>query len=147
MAHIKLSLRFNPGRSGSPMGKFGEFATQTEKFLRNLLSDFGENQKVAKWIARNFTNESVAFDSEYSETVPESVAVKARRAMYTLSGGDPLRACSEGLVSFPTVAEFSKIGKSLDKDEHFLLGLYERGSSEPNWQEITYMKTAEIRVF
>ena len=147
MARIKIRLRFNPGRLGSPMGKLGEFATQTDRFLRKLSADFGLDDKNARWLAHNFTNESVAFDSEFSESVADDVARQAQRALSVLSSDDPLEACNSGLLSYATVAEFSKIGKVLDADEFFLVGLYEVDKADIDWRAISHQKTSEIRQF
>lgn len=146
MSHLKVRLRFNPGRHGSPMDKLGEFASQMEKFLRALSSDLGVDAKKGKWLAQNFTNESVAFDGEYSESVNAVVAARAEEALDVLSGDEPFDACNKGLVSFGTISEFSKVSKVLDADEFFYMGIYRDDRSEPaRWKTVSYKKISEIR--
>jgi hypothetical protein len=144
MANLRIRLRFNPGRLGSPMDKLGEFATQTERFLRSLSADLGVDAQKGKWLARNFTNESVAFDGEYSDSVDDNAALKAESALRALSGDSPIEACNVGLVGYGTLSEFAKIGKVLDADEVFYLGLY-CNDDDPEWQTVSHKKTSEIR--
>lgn len=146
MANLRVRLRFNPGRDGSPMDKLGEFATQMERFLRSLASDHGVSGGKGKWVARNFTNESVAFDSEYSDSVDSAAALKAMAALRSLSGESPIDAFNTGLVGHGTLSEFSKIGRVLDADEIFYIGLYHDDSDEqPEWKSISHRQTTEIR--
>jgi len=146
MARLRIRLRFNPGRTGAPMDKLGEFASQTEKFLRSLANDIGVSAKKGEWLAVKFTNDSVAFDSLYAEVVTDAVAAKGREAIIVITGDDPLAACSKGIVSYGTIAEFSRIGKMMDPDETFFIGVYESDvANEPEWKEVAFSKTAEIR--
>lgn len=146
MATLRIRLRVNPGRSGSPMDKLGEFATQTERFLRSLSRDFGIEADKGKWLARKFTNDSVAFDGEYSDSVDDAVANKAYKALSVISGSSPIEACNTGLIGFGTLAEFAKIGRVLDADEFFYIGLYNDGQDEPQeWKPVSHKQTTEIR--
>lgn len=148
MAHLKVRLRFNPGRNGSPMDKLGEFASQMEKFLRALSADLGVDAKKGKWLAQNFTNESVAFDGEYSESVDATVAARAEEALDVLSGEEPFDACNKGLISYGTISEFSRVSKVLDVDEFFYIGIYGGDTPAPTrWKTISYKKTSELRQF
>lgn len=148
MARLRIRLRFNPGREGSPMDKLGEFSSQTEKFLRSLANDLGIVAKKGQWLAKNFTNESVAFDGEFADSVPDEIALKGLHAMELISGEEPLEACNRGVIGYGTITEFSRINKILDPDEKFYIGLYRDGEDKPaenNWREISYSRIAEIR--
>ncbi len=147
MGDLKIRLRFNPGREGSPMDKLAEFAAQSEKFLRSLAEDLGLAPKKGSWIAKNFTNESVAFDSQYSEYVDAPIALKARRALQELSGSEPLSACNNGLISHATASHFAKIGKALDADEFFYIGLYSEDDDDvvAEWRDVSHRKMSEIQ--
>jgi hypothetical protein len=146
MARFRLRLVFNPGRIGSPMDKLGEFTSQTERFLRALSIDLGIAAKKGEWLAQNFTDDSVAFDCEFASSVPEEVARRGRDALEIISGDHPLDACNKGLVTHTTVAEFGRVGKVLDPDEKFLVGLYDDGAAQPSkWLDVDYRKTAKIR--
>jgi hypothetical protein len=146
MARLRIRLVFNPGRVGSPMDKLGEFSSQTERFLRALSLDLGIETKKGEWLARNFGNGSVEFDGELQTAVSDAVAERGREALAMVSGEHPIDACNKGLVEFSTIAEFSKIGRVLDPDEKFFLGIYQDGEPQPSdWHEVDYRKTAEIR--
>jgi hypothetical protein len=146
MARLRVRLVFNPGRVGSPMDKLGEFSSQTERFLRALSLDLGIGTKKGEWLARNFGNGSVEFDGELPTAIPDAAAARGREALAMISGEHPLDACNKGLVGYTTIAEFARIGRILDPDEKFFLGLYQDGESQPSdWREIDYRKTAEIR--
>ena len=144
MTQLRFRFRFNPGRTGAPLDKLGEFAVQTEKFLRSLARDLDLPMEKGKWLAVNFTNESVAFDSEFAEAVPEAAAVRGRKALQLLTGDTPLEACNRKIIEFRTAAEFAQIGQILDADEQFLVGIYET-VAKPEWHPVTYQKVAEMR--
>ncbi|GEM_PF-1629038 len=146
MASLKIRLRFNPGRTKAPMDKLGGFASQAEKFLRALAADLGVDVKKGKWLAHTFTNESVAFDGEYSEPVDDTVVTKGNEALLIMSGADPLAACNDGRVSSRTMGEFAKLGTLLDPDEHFFIGLYTADLEEvQEWRSVTHKRAAEIK--
>jgi hypothetical protein len=148
MARLRIRLVFNPGRIGAPIDKLGEFSSQTERFLRALSVDLGIEARKGEWIAENFTNDSVSFDAEFAAPVPDEVAIRGREALETITGPQPLDACNKGLLGFTTVAEFARIGRALDPDEKFRLGLYANGGDAPvDWRDVEYRKTAEIREF
>lgn len=144
MARLRVRFRFNPGRTGAPMDKLGDFASQTERFLRSLARDLGVPAKKGGWLALEFTNDSVAFDGQLSEAVPAAVVARGNEALELITGDDPIAACDKGLIDYTTAAEFSKVGLVLDADERFLIGVYENGES-PQWREVTYAHAAELR--
>lgn len=148
MATLKIRFRFNPGRVGSPMDKLGAFAAQTDRFLRALCADVGI-ATPGKWLAQDFSNESVAFDGVYSEDVPDGAYIHAAAALDALSGADPLEACNRGLVGFGTASEFSRIGSLIDPDEVYYVGLYQDPAQQTpahlEWRPVSHSKSSEIR--
>jgi len=145
MARLRVRVRFNPGRIGSPLDKLGEFATQVEKFLRALGTDLGADSKKGHWVAQNFGNESVSFDNELPGA-PDGAISLTRDVLRTLTGDHPLDACNKGMIGYGTVAEFARIGKVLDPDEKFIIGIYADGEASPaEWRDVTYEKTVEMR--
>ena len=148
MAKLRFRLRFNPGRDGTPLDKLGEFAIQTEKFLRSFAADLGVSIDKGEWIANDFKNESVSYNAEYARPVNQSITEAGLIAIDALTGPDPIGACSRGAFGYTTLAEFSRIGKTMDPDEKFFIGLYVNdASNEPLWHEVPFRKTAEIRQF
>lgn len=148
MPHLKLRLRFNPGRVGTPLDKLGDFATQTEKFLRSFASDLGVTVRKGEWIAKEFRNESTSWDTEFMQPVESAINEAGLVALDVLTSNDPYSGCNRGLFSYNTLAEFSRIGKGMAHDEFFFIGLYEDESAlEPFWRKVTYRSVAEIRDF
>lgn len=146
MSRLKLRIRFNPGRTGAPLDRLGEFTAQVERFLRSLATDLGVQSKKGLWLASQFSNESVGFDSEFAEAIREAQAVTGIEALETILGENTLAAIERGLVSYGTVAEFSRIGKALAPDDYFLMGVYGvSGVDAPDLKKVTYKKTAELR--
>lgn len=146
MARLKLRIRFNPGRTGAPMDRLGEFTAQTERFLRSLTADLGADCKKGAWLAAEFSNESVGFDAHFAEALRETEAVKGIEALEAILGENTLAAIERGLVSYGTVAEFSRIGKSLATDDYFEVGVYHASDdARPDLKKVTYKKTAELR--
>jgi hypothetical protein len=146
MARLKLRIRFNPGRTGAPLDRLGEFTSQTERFLRSLAADLGVESKKGFWLASQFSNESVGFDSEFAEAMRDAEAVKGVEALEVILGENTLAAIERGLVSYGTVAEFSRIGKALAPDDYFLMGVYHASEVDPpDLKKVTYKKTAELR--
>lgn len=148
MARFRVRLRINPGRTGTPLDKLGEFAIQSEKFLRSLANDLEIPVKKGELLALRFTNESIAWDNEYAGSVSDAVVNKGREAIRALASVDPLSASNRGLVTYSTLAEFSRLGKSMDPDEKFLIGVYDDEIVvDPEWAPVTYHNLAEIRQF
>lgn len=147
MARLRVRLRFNPGRTGTPMDKLGEFSSQTERFLRSLAVDLDLPAKKGEWLASKFTNQSVAFDGEYPSPVPDAVLARGLEALSLITSDEPLSAVNNGLVSYGTAAAFSRISTIMDKDEVFHIGLYHGGADEvpDEWREVTYRQVAEMR--
>lgn len=148
MSHLKLRLRFNPGREGTPLDKLGDFATQAEKFLRAFAADLGVSVRKGEWLAKEFRNESTSWDTLYVHPVEDEITRAGVKALDALTGPDPYGACGAGTFSYTTLLEFSKIGKGMDPDEVYYIGMYEDDSAEqPLWREVSYRKVAEIRKF
>jgi hypothetical protein len=146
MGQLRVRFVFNPGRVGSPMDKLGEFSSQTEKFLRSLSIDLGIETKKGQWLALHFADGSFEFDAELSVPVSDAEAARGREALSMITGEHPLDACNKGIVGHVTVAEFARIGRPLDFDEKFRVGIYSNGEATPSeWREVDYRKTAEIR--
>lgn len=147
MAVLKVRLRFNPGRAGSPMDKLGEFASQAERFLRSLAADLGVDAKKGRWLAHTFTNDSVAFDGEYSEPVDDAIFAKGDQALTMISSDDPFVAHNDGVLTQKTLSEFARLGSVLDPDEHFFIGIYKSNDLDnpKEWRPVSYRKAAEIR--
>lgn len=113
MSHLKLRLRFNPGREGTPLDKLGDFATQMEKFLRAFAADLGVTVQKGEWLAKEFRNESTSWDTLYVEPVDDEVTRAGMKALDALTGPDPYSACNAGDVQL-----FDAVGVLEDRQGH-----------------------------
>jgi hypothetical protein len=128
------------------MDRLGEFTSQAERFLRSLAADLGADSKKGLWLASQFSNESVGFDSEFADALRDAEAINGIAAIEAILGENTLAAIEQGLVSYGTVAEFSRIGKALSPDDYFLMGVYGANDIDaPDLKKVTYKKTAELR--
>lgn len=112
------------------MDKLGDFASQTERFLRSLARDLGMPVKKGEWLASSFTNDSVAFDAELAEAVPEAVIARGNEALDLITGDDPIAACDRGLIDYTTAAEFSRLVERLIPTSIFSLDCTTTGKSQ-----------------
>jgi hypothetical protein len=146
MGRLRVRFVFNPGRVGSPMDKLGEFSCQTERFLRALSLDLGIETRKGQWLASHFADGSVEFDAELAAPVSDAEAARGREALFTITGEHPLEACNKGIIGYTTVAEFARIGRPLDPDDKFRVGIYSNGGATPSdWREVHSHRMAEIR--
>lgn len=147
MARLRVRFKFNPGRKGAPLDKLGEFAEQTEKFLRSLASDLHLDAKKGEWIGDNFADGSFEGDAEYGGAITESARDDGVAALEIIFGDDPLKACNTGLVRPVTIGEYAKIGEVLSPGDHFEAGVYidDAATVPPPLKQVTYRKTAEIK--
>jgi hypothetical protein len=147
MARLRVRFKFNPGRKGAPLDRLGEFTVQAEKFLRSLAHDLNLEAKKGEWIADNFHNASFDCDAEYGGDLTDSDRNHGITALDAIFGDDPLTACSSGMVTPLTVAEYAKIGEVLSPGDYFEAGIYKDDDAvePPPLRQVTYKKTEEIK--
>ena len=145
MAKLRVRLEINRGRTGAPLAKLARIAEQAERFLRSLASDSGVVTKANEWLAVNFKNGSVSFDSEFQGEIAVAAAERYARNLEFVADFDAAVEGANGLVTDATLSEFARIGGLIEPDEVVGLGIYRPGSSKPKWRQITYSRAAEIR--
>jgi hypothetical protein len=147
MALLRARFKFNPGRHGAPLDRLGEFTAQAEKFLRSMAADVGVSPKKGDWLALNFKNSSVEFTAEYAKSLSDELAMKGQMAIDAVASESPMEAYNSGLVSVGTLAEFSKLSKSMQQDEYFQIGVLRSDEeTEPSkWEDVSYTKLTNIR--
>jgi hypothetical protein len=145
VAKLRVRLEINRGRTGAPLSKLARIAEQTEKFLRALAADSGVPTKPNEWLAVNFKNGSVSFDSEFQGEIAVAAAEIYARNLEFVADFDADVEGANGSVSDSTLAEYARLGTLIDPDEVIGLGIYRPASRKPRWRQISYSKTAEIR--
>ncbi len=146
MTEIKIRVLLNKGKIGVPLDKLGNISSETMKFLRLMTRDVGISSfDKGKWIAKNFENGSLAYDSVY-EGVYEQEHVEKFNAgiVYTTSRlQEDIPRCD--FVSSETMLQYTKIGNHIDAGEVIEFGLYKNGTRVPGeWKELTKEKAEQI---
>jgi hypothetical protein len=138
MDEIKIRILLNKGRVGIPLDKLGNIAGETLRFLKLLIRDVGISNAQGDWIAKNFENSSLAYDSAYVGNYQQEQRDKFNLGMmYVSSFGQDIKP-SNGFVSNETILQYAKIANHIDPDEIIEFGLYNNGAVTPQeWKELT----------
>jgi hypothetical protein len=146
MAQIKLRIELNKGRTGAPLDKLGDIARQMERFLRSLAADLKLEIRPSEWLAVNFKNGSVSWDSALQEEVAESDVRRFNNCIEFITDYDPETEGTNGLISDLTLLEYGRIGERIDPDEIIGVGIYpSNGQRRLRWRRIEYRKAGRIR--
>lgn len=145
MATLKVRLRVNSGRVGTPLYKLGKISEQVERFLRALAADCDVETKSNQWLALDFKNGSVEYDAVYQGDVSFGAAQYFARSLEFLADYNAAGEGLNGIVKTETALEFAKLGALIDPDEDIGLGIYPDRGGAPTWRRVTYAKAAGIR--
>jgi hypothetical protein len=138
MANIKIRVSLAKGRVGIPLEKLGDVVSETQRFLKLLCRDVGISVAKGEWIASNFENNSVDFDSSYVGKYEEKKVLEFNNAMRYVTSQEPGKQITYGIVSNDTLLQYSNIAKPIDPDEQVLIGIYENGGVTPKeWTSLT----------
>lgn len=141
MANFRVRIELNKGRHGVPIHKLAKVAEEAEKFFEMFSSDLGLGK--ADWIADNFSNGSVGFDTNYVGPAPDPALLTSQKAFSHLT--DP-KTSPDDLkygVSRGTFLQFAKIASPVDADDFVAIGLY-NSKKEPEMRELTKQRAIQI---
>ncbi len=145
MSRLKLRMRLVSGRPGPSIPTFTAFFTQLEDFLRKLLADHDVERERGTWRLHRFAGRPLTFDVEFSEPLDPATLERVGLALTTAAGADPTEACTHGLMSDRTLAEFLRLATDLDRDGHIELALYPPGAARPeHWLKLTHRRAVLI---
>lgn len=141
MANFRVRIELNKGRHGIPIHKLARVSEEADKFFQLFAADLGLGK--ADWIADNFTNGSVGFDTNYVGPAPDPAIITGQKAFSQLTdpqtGSDDLRYG----VSKETFLQFARLASPLEADEFINIGLY-NGKPEPQMRELSKQRAIEI---
>lgn len=141
MANFRVRIEINKGRHGAPIHKLAKVAEEAEKFFKMFAADLG--MEKGDWIADNFKNSSVGFDTNYVGPTPDPILFASQKAFSHLT--DPATTPDDLKfgVRKETFLQFAKIASPVDADDFVNIGVY-NGKDEPEMRELTKKRAIEI---
>lgn len=141
MANFRVRIEINKGRHGAPIHKLAKVAEEAEKFFKMFATDLGLGK--AEWIADNFRNGSVGFDTNYVGPAPDPALFTSQKAFSHLT--DPATTPDDLRfgVRKETFLQFAKIASPIDADDFVNIGVY-NGGPEPEMRELTKQRAIQI---
>jgi hypothetical protein len=137
MNEIKIRILLNKGRVGIPLDKLGNITGETLRYLKLLIRDVGVSNTKGDWIAENFENGSLAYDSAYVGNYTPEQKDRFNTGMLYVSTLGQGEKQPNGFVSNETILQYAKIANHIDPDEIVEFGIY-NGNGTPNeWKKLT----------
>ena len=137
MSKLRVRVKLNDGGEGAPLDQLVKVGAELEKFLRYLAEDSGVSIAQFKWLAREFGNESVSFDSEGDGEFTDDQVQDFNRGLDYCLTFDPDEGLINGAVRHKTLFQFAKIADPLGLHERIGLGVYSPHEEEPQWRELS----------
>lgn len=142
MARIRIRIKLNEGGEGAPLSQLVSVAKEAEIFLRYLAQDIGIELPKSSWLARNFENSSVAFDTESEISTPLDKVREFNAGFNYVAQFDPEKQRVNGHVKQRTLLQFAKIADALGPHEKMGFGLYHESEEKPYTWKPLYKRDA-----
>lgn len=144
MAKLRIRLKINPGRIGTPLKKFSLVSQDLHGFLRAAVYDLKLQEKDADWIAKDFANGSAEFTAENLGSFGVQEAQEFHSAVHKIVSFDPARERLDGPFKKSTLQQYTRIGAHLDADEYIEVGFYGELEKVQDWQRLSKRQSVEI---
>jgi len=145
MERIKLRIQLNKGKEGAPLSKFASVNKEIERFLRLLGEDIGLSVSKGEWIATNFENNSVDYDTVFLGEYEPSKIEDFNAVMLFTANFQPEQKVN-GKVRHETLRQYTKITDSFDMGEKIEFGLYNIGEKKPaEWKSLTRENAIKLK--
>ena len=146
MARIRVRIRINEGGEGAPLDQLADIGHEVERFLRLMTQDIGLHVPKGQWIARNFENSSVAFDSEGPAEYSLEQLRDFNATFEYISTFDPERDRLNGSVKHRTVLQFAKIADPLQPHERVSFAIYRPSQdTATDWRPLTKRRATALK--
>jgi hypothetical protein len=142
MAKFRVRIELNKGRHGVPIHRLAKVAEEAEKFFQMFAADLGLTK--GDWIADNFTDGSVGFDTNYVGAAPDTIILTSQKAFKQLTDPQTSPDDLKYGVSKGTFLQFAKMAFPVDADDFVNLGVYNGQSEQPEMRELTKQRALEI---
>jgi hypothetical protein len=120
MAHIKLEIEINKGKRGVSLLKLEHIVKEMRQFLVSMADDI-ELVEPHNWVSLDFTNGSLGFVTEYSNSVAPEKLNTFNDAIVTLCQSEYpsaiRRSTANGFFEFSDVLEQGELAKLVVFDE------------------------------
>jgi hypothetical protein len=147
MAKLRVRIVLNKGGEGAPLDQLADVVREIERFLRYLSEDIGLNVPKGRWLARNFENNSVEFDTEDpSEYQADQIGAFNRGFLYCAEF-DPAKSSQlNGVVGHRTLTQFASVADALQPHEKIGFGIYRPDGSKPYvWRPLSKRHALSLR--
>src|SRR5881409_3789387 len=124
MGRLRIRVELNKGGQGIVLDKLAAVAQHTVAFLHAFSSDVGLGDATRKWLAENFTNNSVDFDCRFTSGLDTPQLNRCRRALRLVFTNDYSDAEFSVIIRPETRRQFARIAAPIDYDEKIRFGLY-----------------------
>lgn len=146
MAKLRIRLRLNEGGEGAPLDQLVAVSKETERFLRCLAQDVGMAVPKGQWLARNFENGSVSFDSEHAGEWSIAQVKEFNAGFRYVASFEPGRQRFDGGIRHGTLLQYVKITDGLASHEKVGFGLYAPNGNTPDqWHPLTKRQALTLR--
>lgn len=146
MPKLKIRVKLNEGGEGAPLDQLAAIGKETERFLRFLAQDLGISVPKGRWLARNFANASVSFDSEDPAEYDYLQLRAFNDAFLFCSDFDPDRMKLNGGVQHRTLLQYAKIADALQPHERVGFGIYYPDAEKPyDWRPLTKRRALTLK--
>jgi len=142
MAQLRVKIELNKGRHGIPIHKLAQVAEEAEKFFQMFAEDLG--LKKGEWIADNFTNGSLSFDTNYVGTAPDPLILTSQKAFDLITDPSTSPDDLKYGISKKTFLQFARMAAPVDADDSVHIGLYNGQPDMPKMRELTKQRFIEI---
>jgi hypothetical protein len=138
MAKLRVRIVLNEGGEGAPLDQLADISREMERFLRYVSEDVGLNVPKGRWLARNFKNKSVEFDSEDPVEYQIDQITAFNRALIYCAEFDPEKSHLNGNIRHRTLAQFASVADALQAHEKVGLGIYRAEGQKPyTWRPLS----------
>lgn len=144
MSELRLRIELNKGGEGISFHKLAQISVEADLFLKMIIQDV-DKRIVGHWIAKDFTNESVDFTTEFSgQITPEQVVLCQKALEATMATEFDLAKLEKSRVKRATLLQYAQIAKPIAPDEAIYFALLNGHRSPPKRHRHTLTKEHSI---
>jgi hypothetical protein len=142
MAKFRVRIELNKGRHGIPVHRLAEIAKEAEKFFEMFADDLGLDR--GEWIADNFRDGSVGFDTNYVGTAPDPILLTSQKAFDLITTPTTSPDDLKYGLRKETFLQFARLAAPIDADDAVHIGVYNGKADKPEIRELTKQRFIEI---
>lgn len=144
MARLRIRFELQRPQKGIQLPKLIELARETQRFLRAVADDTGLGKSEGQWVAVDFYNQGLGFDTEFQTSDLDEHQVKTY--VHAVDEITSLGLDFSGRmrhIKADTLMHFAKVARIAGDGETVRIGLY-NGKAEPIWKPLSKPVAAAI---